>query len=246
MFHRARPSCSIGSGRRRAVCKTCAVVRIPQDVARRDHKENCNHHAHSRCQRRVHPSRGLHSLDVQQRKHQRKEDRPRPVRHARRKHVRLLAAPDGADDRIEHVIHHHAPASDVTKRGIDFLADVGEGRAGTGIGARHAAIADGGEQHCHHGDQDRRNDVPVSAVAEHTKHRHRRDRLNHDHSIQNQVPKGKRAPQAREVSGRVCSRTHSRSQNKTPLSCGDNGVQGGSLVKHKILLEFYTEGIFCQ
>ena len=70
-----------------------AVVRMPENVARRDHKENCDHHSHRRRQRRVHARRSFYSLNVQQRKHQRKEDNPRPVRHAGSKHVRLLAAP---------------------------------------------------------------------------------------------------------------------------------------------------------
>ena len=236
--------------------ESCAIVWVPEDVACRDHKENCNHHAHPRGQRRVHASRGFYSLDVQQRKRQRKEDSPRRVRYAGSKYMRLLAAPDGANDGIEHVVHHHAPAGDVTECGIDFLANVSEGRAGARISARHAAIADGGEQHRHHGDQDGGNDMPASAIAEHPEHRHRGDRLNHDNAVQNQIPERERAPQARNASGRVGGRTHSVSKNKTPLSCGDNGARGrvtrcsrgpnsDALPQfHKIPLEFYTEEIF--
>ena len=80
--------------------------------------------------------------------------------------MRLLAAPDGADDGIEHVIHDHAPAGDVAESGIDFLADVGEGGPGARIDSRHAAITDGGEEHGYHGYQDRRDYVPAAAVAE--------------------------------------------------------------------------------
>ncbi len=66
--------------------------------------------------------------------------------------MRELAANDGADERIQDVIHHDGPAGDVAERGFEFLADVGVGGAGAGIGARHFAVADGGEEHGDHGD----------------------------------------------------------------------------------------------
>ena len=117
--------------------------------------------------------------------------------------MRLLAAPDGADDGIEHVVHDHAPAGDVAQGGVDFLADVGESRPSAGIGARHAAIADGGKQHRYHGDQNRGDHVPTSAVAEHAEHGHGRDRLDHDYAVQDQVPEGERPSQARSSEGEL-------------------------------------------
>jgi len=40
----------------------------------------------------------------------------------------LLRAPNSADQRIEHVIHHHAPASDVPDARMNLLRHVGERR----------------------------------------------------------------------------------------------------------------------
>ena len=40
--------------------------------------------------------------------------------------MRLLAAPDDADHRVEHVIHDHAPAGRVSQRRIDLLAHIGK------------------------------------------------------------------------------------------------------------------------
>ena len=99
--------------------------------------------------------------------------------------MRLLAAPDRADDWVEHVIHDHAPTGDITKRGVNFLADIGKRGTGAGVGARHAAIADRGEQHSDHGNQNCSHHVAAAAIAENAKHRHRRDRLNHDNAVQN-------------------------------------------------------------
>ena len=127
--------------------ETGAVVRMPEDVARRGDKEDRDDDAHAGGQRGIQARRGLDSLNVQDGEHAGKEDRPDPVGHAGSKHVRLLADPDDADHRIEHVVHHHAPSGDVAERGIDLLTDIGECRAGAGIGARHASVADGGEQH---------------------------------------------------------------------------------------------------
>lgn len=38
--------------------------------------------------------------------------------------MRLLAAPDRADDGVQHVVHHHAPARQIPHRGADLLAHV--------------------------------------------------------------------------------------------------------------------------
>src|SRR5580692_4950939 len=103
---------------------------MSEDVACCHHEENSNHHAHSRSQRRVHASGSFHPLDVEQRKYEREEDSPDSIAHPGGEHVRLLAAPDRADNWVEHVIHHHAPPGDVTEGGIDLLSDVSE--RGTG------------------------------------------------------------------------------------------------------------------
>ncbi len=115
----------------------------------------------------------------------------------------LLAAPHDADHRVEHVIHDHAPPGDVAERGIDFLPDVSERRAGAGIGARHASVAEGGEQHGNHGDQQRGDDVAASAIAQHSEDGHRGDRLNYNDSVKNQIAKRECAPQTWGAAGHV-------------------------------------------
>ena len=119
----------------------------------------------------------------------------------------LLADPDDADHRIQQVIHHHAPSGDVAERRIDLLSDVGEGGTRAGISPRHAPVTDRGEQHCHHRDQDRRDHVSVAAIAEHAEYRHRRDRLNHDDAVKDEVPKSQSPPKTRgrrSASGSGC------------------------------------------
>src|SRR4029077_4885813 len=147
-------------------------------------------------QRRVHSGRSFYPLDVQAGEDECKENCPSPIRNAGSKYVRLLAAPDDADHGVKHVIHDHAPASDIAESGINLLPDVGECRAGTGIGTRHLAIADRGEEHGDHGDEDCGDDVAAAAVAEHAEHRHGRYGLNYDYAVKNQIPQRERAAQA--------------------------------------------------
>ena len=104
--------------------------------------------------------------------------------------------------RVEHVVHHHAPAGDVAEGGVDLLADVGEGGPGAGIGARHAAVADGGEQHGHHGDQDGGDDVAAAAIAEHAEDGHRRRGLDDDDAVEDQVPETERTAKLTLLAGR--------------------------------------------
>ena len=100
---------------------------MSEDVPRRRDEKQGDYHSHARGQPGVHSRRGFDSLDVEQGKNRRKENRPGPVRHTRRKHMSLLTDPDDADHRIQHVIHHHAPAGYITERRIYFLANIGEG-----------------------------------------------------------------------------------------------------------------------
>ncbi len=169
---------------------------MAENVAGRGNKEDRNHHAHARCQRGVHARRGLDALNIQGGKYESKKRRPNAIGNSGSEDVGLLADPDDADHRIEHVVHHHAPSGDVAERGIDLLADIGEGRASAGISPRHAAIADRRKQHGHHGDQNGGDHVAMAAIAEHAEHRHGRNRLNDDDAVKNQVPKSEGAPQA--------------------------------------------------
>src|SRR3984957_2664194 len=111
--------------------------------------------------------------------------------------MRLLADPDNTDHGIEQVIHYHAPSCHIAQSGIDFLSYIGERRTGAGISTRHASIADCGKEHGDNGDEDWGHHVSAAAIAEHPKHRHGSHWLNHDHAIENQIPKSKCAAQAR-------------------------------------------------
>ena len=71
----------------------------------------------------------------------------------------------------------------IAERGIDLLPDVGECRARAGVRPRHAAITKSCEQHGHHGDEERGDDMSVAGIAEHAKDGHRRNRLNHDDPV---------------------------------------------------------------
>jgi hypothetical protein len=80
---------------------------------------------------------------------------------------------------------------------MDLLADVGEGRSGARIDARHSPVADGGEQHRHHRDQDGGGDVAVTALRQHAVARHRRHRLDDDDAVKDEIAEGERALEAR-------------------------------------------------
>src|SRR5207248_11619588 len=102
-----------------------------------------------------------------------KENLPRPDWNGMmRKLSRLLGAPDGADQRVEHVIHHHAPARDIPDPRMNFLRDVSKRGTGTWIRAGHAPIADASEEHGHHGNDNGRDDVTVAAIAKPPEGRH--------------------------------------------------------------------------
>ena len=78
--------------------------------------------------------------------------------------MRLFTAPDRADDRVEHVVHDHAPTRNVTERWVNLLAYVGERRPCARIGTRHAAIADRRKKHCNHGDQNHSCGMSMAAL----------------------------------------------------------------------------------
>jgi hypothetical protein len=71
---------------------------------------------------------------------------------------------------------------------MDLLADVGVRRAGTWIDACHSTVTDSSKQHGHHGDQDGRDDVALSLIADNAIDAHRRRRLNNHHADDDQVP----------------------------------------------------------
>ena len=127
----------------------------------------------------------------------REEHGPGRVGNPRHQVHGRLAAPDGADDGIEHVVHRQAPSGDEAQPGVDLAAHVGVGGAGAGIGARHAAVADGGEQHGDHGDQHGGDHVTMRHLADHAERRHGRGGLNQDDSVEDEIPQSQRALQVR-------------------------------------------------
>ena len=163
-------------------------MRVSTDIAGGGHEEDRHHRSHARCQSRVDARGSLDSLDIEQRENRAKKDCPSPVRHARGEDVRLLGAPDDADHRIQHVIHHHAPSGHVAESRIDLLPHVRERRTGAWVRARHASIAKGGEQHGHHGNQQRGNNMSAAALTEHAEDRHGRGGLDYDNAVKDQVP----------------------------------------------------------
>ena len=64
---------------------------------------------------------------------------------------------------------------------MHFPAHVRVGRTGAGIDAGHLPVTDGGEQHGHHGDQNRGDHVAARFIIDHAINSHRRDGLN-DHN----------------------------------------------------------------
>src|SRR5882672_1583193 len=109
--------------------------------------------------------------------------------------MRLLRAPDRTDQRIEDVIHHHAPAGYVPCPWMNLLRHIGKGRARARICPGHLAVTDAGEKHCHHGNEDRCNNVPFSTIAQNSEYGHRRYGLNYDDTVKNQIPECKSPPQ---------------------------------------------------
>ena len=79
---------------------------------------------------------------------------------------------------------------------MDFAAHVGVGGAGAGIRARHFAVADGGEKHRDHGDEDGGDHVAACFVADHAVDAHGRDRLDDHDADDDQVPEGEGALEA--------------------------------------------------
>src|SRR5208337_1369378 len=96
-------------------------MRSSMNVADGGDKNNDDHRAHSGSHDGVHACRSFDPSNVQQRKNCGKENLPTPYGKSRGELVCLLSAPDRADERIEHVIHYHAPPGDVAPRWIDFL-----------------------------------------------------------------------------------------------------------------------------
>jgi len=96
---------------------------------------------------------------------------------------------------------------------MDFLSDVGESGASAGIGFRHAAITDGGEQHGEHRDEDGGNDVAVGALANHSVDGHGSSGLDDHNAVEDKIPEAEGPAQLYRRTGRACACRHAA---KTP------------------------------
>ena len=189
--------------------------------------EKCqNHCTHDGAQGRINPRRGLHSSQIQRREQHGKNDRPQQagvrnlISRSAQQVGHRLGAPDSADQWIQHVIHRHAPAGDVAKRGVQGPSHVGVSRTRAGIDPRHASVAHGGEDHGDHGDQNRSDHMTLAGIAEYAISRHGGGRLDDDDAVKDQVPKGERSakPHVGGGSGAGWSGFHSRVLNYAACS----------------------------
>ena len=177
---------------------SCGVLRTYRAAAA---EKDDNHHPHAGGQSLVNPRRSSNAEQIQAREERDEDNHEDRIGNFRKEVQRELAAQDRAHDGIEHVVHGHAPSRDITKRGMDLRPDIGERRAGAGISPSHLPVADRSKQHGHHRDEDGGDRMAVRALAHHSVNRHRRGRLDHDHAVENEVPKPESATETRAILG---------------------------------------------
>src|SRR5579871_5922136 len=73
---------------------------------------------------------------------------------------------------------------------VDALANIRVRRPSLRIKCAHASVTDCGDQHADQHDQDDGDEVPVRQLLRDAVQGHRRNGLNEDDAIKNQVPKG--------------------------------------------------------
>ena len=168
-------------------------------IARAGREKQGEHHEHRHRKNLVRPCARFHTAQVQRREEDREQRDPRRIRYAGQHVHGRLAAPDRADDRVQHVVHHHAPPGHVPEPCVELAADVGERRAGARIHARHPSVAHRREEHRAQADQDRRDDMAPRFEADDSEDAHRSDGLNEDDAVEHEVPQRQRAPQARSI-----------------------------------------------
>src|SRR5260370_24384479 len=104
--------------------------------------------------------------------------------------LRRSAAKNHTDERVKNVVHRYATTCYVAEPGMQFPTYIAIRRTGAWICARHPAIANGREEHSHHGDEQSRDDMASGYRAHYAKYRHSSCRLDHDDSVNHQMPKG--------------------------------------------------------
>src|SRR5208282_3692197 len=143
-----------------------------------EREENYNDDRHARCEHFVYASGGFHSPQIQESEKSGIEDSQSPIRRLRNNVLREFGANDGADERVEDVVHDHRPAGEITEAGVDFLPDVGVRRACARVDARHFAVADGSEEHGNKSDEDGGDNMAAGGVINDTVDAHGGDGLN--------------------------------------------------------------------
>ena len=106
--------------------------------------------------------------------------------------------------------------TDVSRERMKLLANIGKRRARAWIDARHATVADRGEEHSHHSNEDGGDDMAACLIADHAVDAHRSRRLDDDDAVDDEVPQFERAfEMGRSACGlqRICVGSHSPSLN---------------------------------
>lgn len=157
---------------------------VPDSIGQDDHNDD----AHRDSKYRVDPAGDLDTDHIERREQDHNRCGPSGIRNIRQDIGGCGAAPHRADDGIEQIVHQHRPADQVARDRTYLAAYVGISRACTRIHSRHPPIADGGEDHRRHSEQDRRDDMTTCNIADNAVDPHRRGRLNDDDAIDDQVP----------------------------------------------------------
>ena len=88
--------------------------------------------------------------------------------------------------------------------GIEAAAHICIRRSCGGIQSRHASVADCGDHHGKHCDENDRREVPVGELLRDTVERDRGDGLDENDAIEDKIPEGEDASEVRDLAwGRV-------------------------------------------
>ena len=123
------------------------------------------------------------------------DDERRPYGIGNRGHEALQGerAVDGVDGGDDEVVEEHGPAGEEAGVGPEGAADVGVRGAGGGVARRHASVAERGEHHGDHGDEDGEHDMSAGVDEDDAEDADRRDGLDEDDAVDDEVPHGEDA-----------------------------------------------------
>ena len=116
------------------------------------------------------------------------EQHPRPVRQPRDQLRERDRAVDRADQRDQQVVEKHRPSGQKPEARVKAQPDVGIGGTGRRIERRHLSVADGGQPHCYHSEQDCRDGVPVGKLLGKSEEGDGSDRHHQHDAVEDQVP----------------------------------------------------------